>query len=108
MEDLHKPVYEAHLPLTINDEEHDLTFDNTTVYEFGHGYDKMNHVYISLGERALALYHHDELIETLNEHQYPRVFQPQPNAQEVETYVQFQIGTLDNELAGDDTTEEQL
>lgn len=99
MSETYKPAFEAHIPISIEDEEIDLTYENTVVYEFGHGHEAMNHPYVrAVGQKAFLLYHHPELVEQLIKEQYPRVFTPEPNEEEQDSYVKFQTAMLDQEL----------
>lgn len=95
----HEPFHEAHTPIFIHNEEIDSTYENTTLYEFGNGFEGMNHVYITnvLGRRAILLYHSFEILNKLKEADYPLVFSPEPSANEVDAYVDFQNGTIDRD-----------
>ena len=76
-----------------------LTWLNTRVRLFGHGYEHLQHIeYRDEDEQLRGLAADEELVDTLVQHDYPSNFDPVPDQASINWYVDLQNRRLDEEL----------
>lgn len=81
-----------------------LTYDNTFLYTFGHGYKAMDHIYVKdeTVEPPIGTYiwreQHPELFERLFLAEFQSLKAPYPQDVDIESYEEMQARNLDGEL----------
>lgn len=78
--------------------EYSFTYDNTELKFFGEQWAHLNHVEYMGPEGLMGIRVHQEMTDTLMEHEYPYTFRPFPTQKDMDWYVDVETNHLDSEI----------